>query len=293
MKSGFISVVGRANVGKSTLMSKIIGEKISIISNKPQTTRDKIQIIYNDEESQIIFIDTPGIQTPSNKLQEKLFEFSEESLKESDIITFVVDNSLEIGRLDNEILEMLKGIHVSKILLINKIDLISQAEFDQIKVKYEAMDIFEEIIGISALEDKNIKMYIEAIKSMLDEGPAYYDRDMITDKTERFIVSEIIREKALNNLSEEVPHGIAVRIDNFKQRDNKKLIDIDATIIVERNSHKEIVIGKGGSMVKKIGMDARKEIETFLDSKVNLKLWVKVEKDWRKKEKLVDRFGYK
>lgn len=293
MKSGFISVVGRANVGKSTLMSKIIGEKISIISNKPQTTRDKIQIIYNDEESQIIFIDTPGIQTPSNKLQEKLFEFSEESLKESDIVTFVVDNSLEIGRLDNEILEMLKGIHVSKILLINKIDLISQAEFDQIKGKYEAMDIFEEIIGISALEDKNIKRYIEAIKSMLDEGPAYYDRDMITDKTERFIVSEIIREKALNNLSEEVPHGIAVRIDNFKERENKKLIDIDATIIVERNSHKEIVIGKAGSMVKKIGMDARKEIETFLDSKVNLKLWVKVEKDWRKKEKLVDRFGYK
>ena len=293
MKSGFISVVGRANVGKSTLMSKVLGEKISIISNKAQTTRDKIQIIYNDEESQIIFIDTPGIQTPSNKLQEKLFEFSEESLKESDIVTFVVDNSLEIGRLDNEILAMLEGIHVPKILLINKVDLLREDELDQIKAKYQDMDMFDEIIGISALEDKNIKAYIEAIKSMLDDGPAYYDRDMITDKSERFIVSEIIREKALNNLSEEVPHGIAVRIGNFKERENKKLIDIDATIIVERNSHKEIVIGKGGSMVKKIGMEARKEIETFLASKVNLKLWVKVEKDWRKKEKMVDRFRYK
>ena len=293
MKSGFISVVGRANVGKSTLMEKILREKISIISNKPQTTRDKIQIIYNDEDSQIIFIDTPGIQTPQNKLQEKLFEFSEESLKESDIVTFIVDNSLEIGRLDNEILEMLKGIHVPKILLINKIDLLSEGEFDQIREKYESMDMFEHIIGISALEDNNIDKYIATIKDMLDEGPAYYDRDMITDKSERFIVSEIIREKALNNLSQEVPHGIAVRIDNFKQRENKNLIDIDATIIVEKNSHKEIVIGKGGSMVKQIGIEARKEIETFLDSKVNLKLWVKVEKDWRKKEKLVDRFGYK
>ncbi|WP_306489231.1 GTPase Era [Anaerococcus octavius] len=293
MKSGFISVVGRANVGKSTLMEKILKEKISIISNKPQTTRDKIQIIYNDKDSQIIFIDTPGIQTPQNKLQEKLFEFSEESLKESDIVTFVVDNSLEIGRLDNKIIEMLKVINVPKILLINKIDLLNQYEYQQIKQKYEDMDMFDDIIGISALANNNIDQYIERIKEMLDEGPAYYDRDMITDKSERFIVSEIIREKALNNLSAEVPHGIAIRIDNFKQRENKNLIDIDATIIVEKNSHKEIVIGKAGSMVKKIGMDSRKEIEKFLDSKVNLKLWVKVEKDWRKKEKLVDRFGYK
>jgi GTP-binding protein era len=293
MKSGFISVVGRANVGKSTLMEKILREKISIISNKPQTTRDKIQIIYNDEDSQIIFIDTPGIQTPKNKLQEKLFEFSEDSLKESDVVTFVIDNSLEIGRLDNEIIEMLKDIQVPKILLINKVDLLSKKELETIKAKYEAMDMFENIIAISALKDSNIDKYIDKIKYMLDDGPAYYDRDMITDKSERFIVSEIIREKALNNLSYEVPHGIAVRIDNFKERENKKLIDIDATIVVEKNSHKEIVIGKGGSMVKKIGIEARKEIEKFLDSKVNLKLWVKVEKDWRKKEKLVDRFGYK
>lgn len=293
MKSGFIAVVGRANVGKSTLMEKILKEKISIISNKAQTTRDKIQIIYNDSESQIIFIDTPGIQNPKNKLQEKLFQFSEESIKEADIITFVVDNSLEIGKLDSQIIEMLEKINLPKILLINKIDLLKDEEIEQIKNNYENLAIFDKIIGISALNDSNVDSYIETIKEMLDEGPAYYDTDMITDKSERFIVSEIIREKALNNLSEEVPHGIAVRIDDFKKRENKNLIDINATIIVERNSHKEIVIGKAGSMVKKIGTEARKEIETFLSSKVNLKLWVKVEKDWRKKEKLVDRFGYK
>lgn len=293
MKSGFIAVVGRANVGKSTLMEKILREKISIISNKAQTTRDKIQIIYNDSESQIIFIDTPGIQNPKNKLQEKLFQFSEESIKEADIITFVIDNSLEIGKLDSQIIEMLEKINLPKILLINKIDLLEDEEIEQIKNNYENLAIFDKIIGISALNDSNVDSYIETIKEMLDEGPAYYDTDMITDKSERFIVSEIIREKALNNLSEEVPHGIAVRIDDFKKRENKNLIDINATIIVERNSHKEIVIGKAGSMVKKIGTEARKEIETFLSSKVNLKLWVKVEKDWRKKEKLVDRFGYK
>lgn len=292
IKSGFVSVVGRANVGKSTLMEKIIGEKISIISNKPQTTRDKIQIIYNDEESQIIFLDTPGIQTPRNKLQERLLTFSEESLKESDIITMVVDDSEEIGRIDGEILEMLEKIKLPKILLINKTDLADREKIAHIRENFRAYD-FDRIIEISALEGKNIDVFLETVKEMLDFGPAYYDRDMITDKSERFIVGEIIREKALRNLSNEVPHGVAVRIDDFKERSNKKLIDIRATIVVEKNSHKEIVIGKNGQMIKRIGMDARGEIEKFLSCKVNLQLWVKVEKDWRKKEKLVDRFGYK
>lgn len=292
IKSGFVSVVGRANVGKSTLMEKILGEKISIISNKAQTTRDKIQIIYNDDDSQIIFLDTPGIQTPRNKLQERLLTFSEESLKESDVITMVVDDSKEIGRIDGQILAMIDKINRPKILLINKTDLADGEQIAQIRANFRDYD-FERIIEISALEGKNIEAYLTAIKDLLDFGPAYYDRDMITDRSERFVVGEIIREKALRNLSEEVPHGIAVRIDDFKERENKKLIDIRASIIIEKTSHKEIVIGKNGAMIKKIGMDARPEIEAFLASKVNLQLWVKVEKDWRKKEKLVDRFGYK
>lgn len=292
MKSGFVSVVGRANVGKSTLMEKILGEKISIISNKPQTTRDKINIIYNDEEAQIIFIDTPGIQSPRNVLQERLLSFSKESLDESDLVTFVVDESDTIGRLDRMIIEELRKVRVPIVLLINKLDLIDREDLDDIIAMYKAEGIFDEIFAMSALEDVDAKNYINLVKDYLEEGPAFYDRDMITDRTERFVVSEIIREKALRNLSQEIPHGIAIRIDDFKVREDKDIIDILATIIVERNSHKQIVIGKGGSMIKQIGIDSRKEIEDFLGSRVNLKLWVKVEKDWRKKEKLVDRFGY-
>ena len=293
MKSGFVSVVGRANVGKSTLMEKILREKISIISNKPQTTRDKINIIYNDDESQIIFIDTPGIQKPRNILQERLLSFSKESLNESDLVTFVVDDSKEIGSLDRMIIDELKNVRVPIILLINKTDLLTEDELFDLEDLYDEEGIFDVILGISALDDKNIDKYISLVKTYLKEGPAYYDREMITDKTERFVVGEIIREKALRLLSEEVPHGVAVRIDDFKEREDKDLIDIRASIIIEKNSHKQIVIGKNGQMIKQIGMDARKEIESFLASKVNLQLWVKVEKDWRKKEKLVDRFGYK
>ena len=293
MKSGFVSVVGRANVGKSTLMEKILREKISIISNKPQTTRDKINIIYNDDESQIIFIDTPGIQKPRNILQERLLSFSKDSLNESDLVTFVVDDSKEIGSLDRMIIDELKNVRDPIILLINKIDLITEDELFDLEDLYDEEGIFDAILPISALDDKNIDKYISLVKSYLREGPAYYDREMITDKTERFVVSEIIREKALRLLSEEVPHGIAVRIDDFKEREDRDIIDIRASIIIEKNSHKQIVIGKNGQMIKQIGIDARKEIESFLASKVNLQLWVKVEKDWRKKEKLVDRFGYK
>lgn len=293
MKSGFVSVVGRANVGKSTLMEKILGEKISIISNKAQTTRDEIKIIYNDDNSQIIFLDTPGIQTPRNKLQEYLLEVSEESLNESDLVTFIVDNSTSIGRLDKMIIDLLKKVNKPKILLINKKDLLTDSQITQIKKNYIGLNMFDYILPISALNDENIKKYIEEVKELLDEGPLYYPNDMITDKNERFIVSEIIREKALLNLSDEIPHGIFVRIDEFKKRENKNLYDIYATIIVERDTHKEIVIGKNGQKIKTIGMKARSDIEKFMDSKVNLKLWVKVEKDWRNKQKLVTRFGYK
>lgn len=293
MKSGFVAVVGRANVGKSTLMEKILGEKISIISNKPQTTRDEIKIIYNDENSQIIFLDTPGIQTPRNKLQKYLLEVSEDSLKDSDLVTFIVDHSLSIGRLDKMILDLLKKVNRPKVLLINKCDLLNEEDIEKIKKTYISLNMFDYIIDISALNNENIGKYLEIIKDMLDEGPLYYPNDMITDKNERFIVSEIIREKALQNLSNEIPHGIFVRIDEFKKRDNKNLYDIFATLIVERNTHKEIVIGKNGQKIKTIGMKARSEIESFMASKINLKLWVKVEKNWRKNQKLVDRFGYK
>ena len=293
IKSGFVSVVGRANVGKSTLMEKILKEKISIISNKAQTTRDKINIIYNDEDSQIIFIDTPGIQRPKNVLQERLLSFSKESLGESDLVVFVVDESKEIGNLDRMIIDELKKVKVPILLLINKIDLFDADDLESLIEMYKNEGIFTEIFAMSALVDSNVDNFIKLVKEYLKEGPAYYDRDMITDRSERFIVSEIIREKTLKLLSEEVPHGIAVRIDDFKEREGKDLIDIRASIIVEKNSHKQIVIGKNGQMIKQIGIDARKEIENFLASKVNLQLWVKVEKDWRKKEKLVDRFGYK
>lgn len=293
IKSGFVSVVGRANVGKSTLMEKILKEKISIISNKAQTTRDKINIIYNDEDSQIIFIDTPGIQRPKNVLQERLLSFSKESLGESDLVVFVVDESKEIGSLDRMIIDELKKVKVPIVLLINKIDLLDGDDLENLIEMYKNEGIFAEIFAMSALVDSNVDNFIKLVKEYLKEGPAYYDREMITDRSERFIVSEIIREKTLKLLSEEVPHGIAVRIDDFKERENKDLIDIRASIIVEKNSHKQIVIGKNGQMIKQIGIDARSEIENFLSSKVNLQLWVKVEKDWRKKEKLVDRFGYK
>ena len=208
-------------------------------------------------------------------------------------MTFVVDDSKEIGSLDRMIIDELKNVRVPIILLINKIDLLTEDELFDLEDLYDEEGIFDAILPISALDDKNIDKYISLVKSYLKEGPAYYDREMITDKTERFVVSEIIREKALRLLSEEVPHGIAVRIDDFKEREDKDLIDIRASIIIEKNSHKQIVIGKNGQMIKQIGIDARKEIESFLASKVNLQLWVKVEKDWRKKEKLVDRFGYK
>lgn len=293
IKSGFVSVVGRANVGKSTLMEKILKEKISIISNKAQTTRDKINIIYNDEDSQIIFVDTPGIQRPKNILQERLLSFSKESLGESDLVVFVVDESKEIGSLDRMIIDELKKVKVPIVLLINKIDLLDGDDLEGLIEMYKNEGIFAEIFAMSALVDSNVDNFIKLVKEYLKEGPAYYDREMITDRSERFIVSEIIREKTLKLLSEEVPHGIAVRIDDFKERENKDLIDIRASIIVEKNSHKQIVIGKNGQMIKQIGIDARSEIENFLSSKVNLQLWVKVEKDWRKKEKLVDRFGYK
>lgn len=292
-KSGYVAVVGRPNVGKSTMLNRIIGEKLSAISDKPQTTRNKIQMIYTDEKMQVIFLDTPGIQTPKNKLGNYMLNVSESSLRESDVITYIVDTSEEIGRLDTYIIETLKKLNdeVPIILLINKIDELEKEKLLPLISMYSELNLFKEIIPISALKGDGINIYMDEVYELLEEGPMYFPDDMITDMPEKFIVSEIIREKALLNLEEEVPHGVAVSIDTFKEKD--KLIEIDATIYVERDSHKGIIIGRNGSMLKKIGTSARLELEKFLGKRVVLNLWVKVEKNWREKDAKVKYFGYK
>lgn len=292
-KSGFITVIGRPNVGKSTLLNRVIGEKISIISDKPQTTRNKIQLVYTEDNAQIIFLDTPGIQRPKNKLGEYMLKISKSTLEEVDVVTFMVDDSMEIGAMDSMIIEDIKNIKTPIVLLINKIDQLNQEEIFQLIEKYNNMNLFEEIIPISATEGTNVDRYIEVLKKMIPEGPQYFPEDMITDQPERFIISEMIREKALINLQEEIPHGIYVAVEEVKQRENKKIIDVIANIYCEKESHKGIVIGKGGLMLKEIGQTARVDIESLLGSKINLQLWVKVEKNWRERENKVKYFGYK
>ena len=292
-KSGFVTIVGRPNVGKSTLLNRVIGEKISIISDKPQTTRNKIQLVYTEENCQIVFLDTPGIQNPKNKLGEYMLKVSKSTLEEVDIVTFMVDNSMEIGPMDKMIIEDLKQISTPIVLVINKIDKLQGDEVLQLIDKYSRLNLFEEIIPLSALNNDNVQRYIEVLKDRLPEGPQYFPEDMITDQPERFIIAEIIREKALLSLDEEVPHGIYVEIQGIKERDDKDLIDVFANIYCEKESHKGIVIGKRGAKLKEIGQNARMDIEALLGSKVNLQLWVKVEKNWREKENKVRYFGYK
>ena len=291
-KSGFVSVIGRSNVGKSTLLNRILGEKLTIISDKPQTTRNKIQLIYTDENMQAIFLDTPGIQTPKNKLGDYMLKVSMSTLNEVDVITYIVDTTEEIGKLDSEIIKKLKLVNTKIILLINKTDKISSDNVNEIVEMYSKVGIFEEIIPISALNGDNVEGYLTSLKNNLPEGPMYYDKDSVTDQPIRQIVQELIREKALINLSDELPHGIAITIEKFKERQDKNLIDIDATIIVEKKSHKGMVIGKKGSMIKKIGTDARIDIEQLLDAKANLKLWVKIDEEWRNKDSRLRYLGY-
>lgn len=293
-KSGYVSVVGRPNVGKSTLLNAIIGEKISAISSKPQTTRQNITFIHTDEDSQIIFLDTPGIQRPKNKLGEFMLTESKESIDEADVITYIVDTSKKIGKAERSIIDILKEYEgkLPIILLINKVDTIKKDELLEIISMYANEGIFNEIIPISAMKNDGVDIYIETLKKYLKPGPMYYPDDMITDKNERFIVAEIIREKGLRYLNEEVPHGLAISIEKFKKREGKNIYDIEANIYVERDSHKGILIGKGGSMLKRIGSEAREDAERLLDAKVNLQIWVKVEKNWRERDNLVKRFGY-
>ena len=292
-KSGFVTLIGRPNVGKSTLMNRLIGQKITITSNKPQTTRNRIQTVYTCDEGQIIFLDTPGIHKAKNKLGEYMVSVAERTLKEVDVILWLVEPSTFIGAGEQHIAEQLRSVKTPVFLVINKIDTVEKAEILKFIAAYKDIVDFAEIIPVSALKGENTDDLLQAMMKYLPTGPQYYDEDTITDQPERQIVAEMIREKALRNLSDEIPHGIAVAIDRMHERPNGGIIDIDATIVCERNSHKGIIIGKQGAMLKKIGSQARADMEALLDCKVNLKLWVKVKKDWRDSDFLIKNFGYR
>lgn len=292
-KSGFVTLIGRPNVGKSTLMNRLIGQKIAITSNKPQTTRNRIQTVYTCDEGQIIFLDTPGIHKAKNKLGEYMVSVAERTLKEVDVILWLVEPSTFIGAGEQHIAEQLRSVKTPVFLVINKIDTVEKAEILKFIAAYKDIVDFAEIIPVSALKGENTDDLLQAMVKYLPTGPQYYDEDTITDQPERQIVAEMIREKALRNLSDEIPHGIAVAIDRMHERPNGSIIDIDATIVCERNSHKGIIIGKQGAMLKKIGSQARADMEALLDCKVNLKLWVKVKKDWRDSDFLIKNFGYR
>lgn len=291
-KSGFVTIIGRPNVGKSTLMNKIIGEKIAIMTDKPQTTRNRIQAIYNDKSSQIIFLDTPGIHKPKNKLGEYMVKTAKETLNEVDVVLFMVDESKTVGPGDRFILDYLEGIKTPVIVVINKIDLLDPMDYKNVFEFYSSLEYVKNVVGISALNGNNIGDLMGVIDEYLEEGPMYYPSDMITDQPERAIVSEIIREKALLYLEDEVPHGVNVQIELMKKRDDKDIVDIQATIICEKSSHKGIIIGKQGRKLKGIGMSARKEIERLLGSKIFLELWVKVRPGWRDNEGMLKNYGY-
>lgn len=290
-KTGFATLIGRPNVGKSTLMNQLIGQKIAITSNKPQTTRNRIQTVFTDERGQVVFLDTPGIHKAKNKLGDYMVTVAERTLSEVDVVLWLVEPSNFIGAGERHIIEKLKKCKTPVILVVNKIDMVGDdvllACIDTYRKEYD----FAEVVPVCARSGKNTDELMKCIFQYLTYGPLFYDEDTITDQPERAIVAELIREQALHSLNDEIPHGIAVCIDQMKYR--KHIVDIDATIVCERDSHKGIIIGKGGSMLKKIGSNARYGIERLLDCKVNLQLWVKVKKDWRDSDFLLKNFGYR
>lgn len=292
-KSGFVSIVGRPNVGKSTLMNNVVGEKIAIMSDKPQTTRNTIQAVYTDEEMQIVFLDTPGIHKPKNKLGEFMVKAATEAFKNVDLILFVVDDSKKIGPGDRKIIEDLRSVKTPIILVVNKIDQLDQKDelFDIIKM-YDREGVFKEIVPISALKGKNTDTLIKVIQNYLEEGPKYFPDYMITDQPERVLIAELIREKVLHYLNDEIPHGVAVEIEKMKARNDKEIVDVSAVIYCERDSHKGIIIGKNGRKLKGIGKSARQDIELLLGSQINLQLWVKVKENWRNLQNYINNFGY-
>ena len=292
-KSGFVAIIGRPNVGKSTLMNHLIGQKIAITSSKAQTTRNRIQTVYTDDEGQIVFLDTPGINKAKNKLGEYMMNVAYSTLNEVDIVMWIVEPTTFIGAGERHIIDVLSKVNTPVVLVINKTDTVDkQAVADAINTYKEVHD-FDAIVPVSALRGHNQAELIKTLKGLLPFGPQFYDEDTITDQPERQIVAEMIREQALRQLDKEIPHGIAVVIDRMKERPDGSCIDIEATIICERDSHKGIIIGKQGAMLKKIGTKARISMENLLDMKVNLKLWVKVKKDWRDSDTLLRNYGYR
>lgn len=289
-KSGFATLIGRPNVGKSTLMNQVIGQKIAITSSKPQTTRNRIQTVYTSEEGQIVFLDTPGIHKAKNKLGDYMVGVAERTLSEVDVVLWLVEPTTFIGAGEQHIIEQLKKIKTPVILVINKIDTVKKEEILLFIDTYRKQMDFAEIIPVSALKGDGTDDLISSIMKYLPYGEPFYDEDTVTDQPTRQIVAELIREKALRCLEDEIPHGIAVTIERMNYR--KRIVDIDATIICERESHKGIIIGKQGQMLKKIGSLARPDIEDLVESQVNLKLWVKVKKDWRDSDFLLKNFGY-
>ncbi|MCR4695319.1 MAG: GTPase Era [Pseudobutyrivibrio sp.] len=294
-KSGFVTIVGRPNVGKSTLMNHIIGQKIAITSNKPQTTRNRIQTVYTEEnKGQIVFLDTPGMHQAKNKLGEYMMYAAKSTINEVDLVLWLVEPDTKVGAGDKKIAELLNTVDVPVMLIINKIDMADGAKVGETISAFSSLCDFAEVVPVSALHGQGCDDLLDTIFKYLPEGPAFYDEETVTNQTLREITAEIIREKSLHALNDEVPHGIAIEIDAMKEPSGKKKIwEIEATIICEKDSHKGIIIGKGGSMIKKIGTNSRYEIEKLLDAQVNLKLFVKVKKDWRDNEYQLKNLGYK
>ncbi|AGK54959.1 GTPase Era [Bacillus sp. 1NLA3E] len=292
-KSGFVSIIGRPNVGKSTFLNKVVGQKIAIMSDKPQTTRNKVQGVLTTDDAQLVFIDTPGIHKPQHKLGDFMMKVAINTLREVDLILFMVNAEEGFGRGEEFILEKFQEVKTPIFLVINKIDLVHPDKLFEIIVSYKEKYNFAEIVPISALQGNNIEKVLEQIKRYVPEGPQYYPADQVTDHPERFIITELIREKALQLTHEEVPHSIAVIMEKLDRSDKKGTIHVMASIIVERDSQKGIIIGKQGKMLKEIGQRARKDIENLLGSKVFLELWVKVQKDWRNKMGQLRDFGFR
>lgn len=292
-RSGFVALIGRPNVGKSTLMNHVIGQKVAIMSDKPQTTRNKIRGVYTDEQGQIIFLDTPGIHKPHSRLGEWLVKTAQEALDEVDLVLFLIDAAEGFGPGDRFIIENLKEIKTPVFLVVNKIDQVHPDQLLPLIDQYRQLYSFAEVVPISALQGNNTSTLIRQIMNHLPEGPQYYPPDQVTDHPERFIVGELIREKVLHLTREEIPHSVAVVVEEMKQREDQDMIDIRATIYTERASQKGILIGKKGSLLKEVGKRAREEMERLLGTRIFLDLWVKVKKDWRNEEMMLRQFGYK